>query len=1339
MAELVQDNNLWARARDLLADKEKEKLKMILDAPQSQAQSITPEGSDPSKPVPWPEKLRKLCEDRKDEYKEKQWKIKFKGKERALHDLWDKAISMLGKLNDAGIIATSTEPMVNLGWSIAQLFIQIPIQKADVARSVAEGLSLVLIIMSRGLVYENALQNSWKTRDEHNIQLFENFIVELYKNSLRFLIAASDHYGGGLKGNMKRTWTSVWDPMAILSFDRDTTKIQRDLQDEQTNMFIIGVQGVLCHLLEPDGVLESRLNELTQAQYEILNRQKLQMDCEEKKRERYERYHRSERIEYKDWYQSQEQHILWIHGIRGAGKTKLISRLVDEFDVRLCKDSAEEQDHAWQDLKVAFFYCAEYDNTRTSCVNILRSIIKQLAEPCDILPEKILEMYDKKSPKDAASRQMNIEDCQAMLDDTIRHYNNVLLILDALDECNEDSIKKLLSVFDRVTRESRSNSRIKVIVSSRDLPEITNRLRHGDHIVVSEMDNKNDIVQFIKRRLSMEKPSKIPPELREKIVATLSTKSRAMFQYAAVHLENILQLPTASDIEDTLESPPKDIVEVYRNTINIIKSDPYWGPYVMRALSWIRACGGRSPHEHLIVAASQKPEQTDRILRSVVDLDELLKASRFLLNIENGFVHFSHLSVQDYFIDEDEGARNIMPMVFLGTLLNYNSSTETKPREVTCLYNDANEQWWRYVVPLQGKKGIQPLLHQLLDLNPEQPNRPPWQWSLEKWTTAMFFTGYLFTKSEEKDLAETTFLESSSRRVQVRWTRWCDSPHGLNSPIFGSFATKSFQRLKLTILTPSNLNDWKVIRLLDLEDLSYDMSQQDQGHSQGTNVPRSVSAAVSSTRQQTTGDTDIIEKDKGKTQPLSLYWLLMSFALKMVTWIFHVIQSSIGWRLCANYDSTMGIEIDNEVSNRSAKELWQMHHMFIHTVTAARTVWTSALEDITILFKCRPNLSNEYFEELRRVIMINITYNLEKNCSLVRYERYRKQMSEKFDFCRPLAYRYFFLENYKCKRSLLLRQKLFMEFAPLYTLFFEYYAPLITSIEMYSDNNGGELMEARLDYDAYVNQRAHLGDYRTTLHIIDIVKYSLNMHNTTISLIAQHGRYGTALINIGACANKPAYIVKRLLEEGTDPSICTQIGVYCSASAAAFDTGEPSIVGQLLNADSQIDDDMKWHLCRMLFKFLKLLRTSPRSRAFAPTRGLFAGLVINRVGLRSPRGLRFFGSRENLVMELNFALRFVRFNRNRSRISCKLEYAIEILLDLCRCMGDRHAARLMLLCLGYVKQDAGKVESWRQVLSECKSGRYDCDWKVLGDCLQHIIPEKETRKSYRRMKAWAHG
>lgn len=225
----------------------------------------------------------------------------------------------------------------------------------------AEGLSLVVIIMSRGLVYENILRNSWKNSEKHSIELFEKFLVEMYKHTLLFLIAASKHYTGGFKGSMKRLWTSTWDPKLILDFRQNTTRIQHDLQDEEASIFRIGVQGGLSSLLESNEALQSRLTDLEaldasvkldlssllQGQEEIRSIQQQEANHHQKKRERYERKNHSkvlrwlsefpyidhhmsakgdrvpdtgdwifQRDEYKDWYQSQERRILWIHGIR---------------------------------------------------------------------------------------------------------------------------------------------------------------------------------------------------------------------------------------------------------------------------------------------------------------------------------------------------------------------------------------------------------------------------------------------------------------------------------------------------------------------------------------------------------------------------------------------------------------------------------------------------------------------------------------------------------------------------------------------------------------------------------------------------------------------------------------------------------------------------------------------------------------------------------------------------------------------------------------------------------------------------------------------------------------
>ena len=83
--------------------------------------------------------------------------------------------------------------------------------------------------MSRGYVYERQLNNAWNSEDRDNMSTLEDFLVDLYERTLRFLIAAFDHYS---KGVAHRTWIAVWSSDRIADFDKDTTQIQCDLQQE---------------------------------------------------------------------------------------------------------------------------------------------------------------------------------------------------------------------------------------------------------------------------------------------------------------------------------------------------------------------------------------------------------------------------------------------------------------------------------------------------------------------------------------------------------------------------------------------------------------------------------------------------------------------------------------------------------------------------------------------------------------------------------------------------------------------------------------------------------------------------------------------------------------------------------------------------------------------------------------------------------------------------------------------------------------------------------------------------------------------------------------------------
>ena len=200
---------------------------------------------------------------------------------------------------------------------------------------------------------------------------------------------------------------------------------------------------------------------------------------------------------------------------------------MDHTDIRVCDDD-DVINHAYKNKSVAFFYCRRDDVSRRNSANILCSLTKQLLHRCDVLPAKVVEIFERKSPDDAASQELDVNDCGSMLRDAIDCHDDVLLVLDALDECDPSAREDLLSVIKKVTQAGRSSSKVKVVLSSRELPEITKQLDHEQHFRISVDDNKGDIDRFVEDRLDREGILKVPLDLQAKIKTTFSKKSQAM-------------------------------------------------------------------------------------------------------------------------------------------------------------------------------------------------------------------------------------------------------------------------------------------------------------------------------------------------------------------------------------------------------------------------------------------------------------------------------------------------------------------------------------------------------------------------------------------------------------------------------------------------------------------------------------------------------------------------------------------------------------------------------------------------------------------------------------------
>ena len=172
-----------------------------------------------------------------------------------------------------------------------------------------------------------------------------------------------------------------------------------------------------------------------------------------------------------DWGQSSVSSILWLHGIPGSGKTRLISRTIDVMRNESTPNTSP----------VAFFYCARStaEPERGKPVEVLGAIIKQLcsSDPDESIRNSVATEYAariRKADYDYSRiRKLSVEDCTRLILELTKD-SPATIIVDALDECDEETRYELLEALDKIIADSLEV--VKVVVSSRDDVDIVSVL-----------------------------------------------------------------------------------------------------------------------------------------------------------------------------------------------------------------------------------------------------------------------------------------------------------------------------------------------------------------------------------------------------------------------------------------------------------------------------------------------------------------------------------------------------------------------------------------------------------------------------------------------------------------------------------------------------------------------------------------------------------------------------------------------------------------------------------------------------------------------------------------------
>ncbi|KAF8537917.1 hypothetical protein BDD12DRAFT_911128 [Trichophaea hybrida] len=645
--------HLWAQALAYLSEQDKDTLKIDKTITKSYIGD-----------------LLKAAQEKRDVCIENRWEFELGGREINLRKKADKIITWLDKFKEVGDIIVQYDPShAALPWAGVRFLLQMAVAERDQMEVLLVGVERVTNIVSRCRIYEVLfLDGNQSDETEDSIKpVFENLkaaLIRLYTAVLKFLAKAYRAFG---KGGISRARDGVFNPglfegLANELQDLDAEVVSavgncKEACNRNARKDMERLSKILEDLEEPVHRIDLGVKALLKSVGTSRRTQILQWISAIP----YEDNHNTARAghtggtgawllqhsAYLEWRASYVCTVLWLHGIPGAGKTKLVSTVVDSL--------RRELENGLQGEALAYFYCDRNQTDRQSYEQIMRSFVRQLSTPWggDTIPSCIDNSYTQKEKPGFASGSFTFQECCVLVPELLKSYKKVTLILDALDECDRSTRHHLINELNKLVNDS-SSCIIKILISSRPDKDIKHRFHVVPNISIGATDNHDDIKKFITNSIDSSPPDwrdevTSTPGLQEDIINTLQEKADGMFQWAKLQMDQLQSLSCAPDIRDFLGQLPEDLEKAYDEIMNRIEAQRGRAPQIAkRAFLWVMCSRKPLKPRDLIIAVCQDPE-TEATNIVDIDINFVLEACHNLLMIDqSGVCRFSHLSVQEY-------------------------------------------------------------------------------------------------------------------------------------------------------------------------------------------------------------------------------------------------------------------------------------------------------------------------------------------------------------------------------------------------------------------------------------------------------------------------------------------------------------------------------------------------------------------------------------------------------------------------------------------------------------------------------------------------------------------
>ncbi|KAF7330102.1 Ankyrin 2,3/unc44 [Mycena sanguinolenta] len=246
---------------------------------------------------------------------------------------------------------------------------------------------------------------------------------------------------------------------------------------------------------------------------------------------------------YNEW-ESGSGETLWCCGIPGAGKTVLVSMVVDHLHTKFTA----------KDIGVACIYLNHKEVDSQTPSRLLAGLWRQLVDEIGPVAENLYKQHRKKGTAPS------LEEVASVLRSRISELSKVFIIIDAIDEYPEFQRHILLKQLEKM------HDIVNFMITSR--PNISLEdysFQNLKTLDISAMPE--DIEAYIDAQINLSphlsRHVKQKSDLREEIHTKITSTVDGMFLLAKLHLQSLCTKKTIKAVRDALKELPKDLHNSY--------------------------------------------------------------------------------------------------------------------------------------------------------------------------------------------------------------------------------------------------------------------------------------------------------------------------------------------------------------------------------------------------------------------------------------------------------------------------------------------------------------------------------------------------------------------------------------------------------------------------------------------------------------------------------------------------------------------------------------------------------------------------------------------------------